>query len=85
MTHIYKLEDPDAGKNWRHKKKGKTGWDGRMASLINRHEFEQTQGDSDGQRSLACCFSWGHKDLDTTSNWTATLVGMAFVPLTNHC
>ena len=24
-------------------------------------EFEQTQGDSDGQRSQACCSSWGHK------------------------
>ena len=26
-------------------------------------ELEQTQGDSDGQRSLACCSSWGHKEL----------------------
>ena len=24
-----------------------------------------TQGDSDGQRSLACCGSWGLKELDT--------------------
>ena len=24
-----------------------------------------TQVDSDGQRSLACCSSWGHKELDT--------------------
>ena len=26
---------------------------------LNRHEFEQTLGDSEGQRSLACCSSWG--------------------------
>ena len=33
---------------------------------LNRHEFEQAPGVSDGQGSLACCSSWGHKDLDTT-------------------
>ena len=35
---------------------------------LNGHEFEQTQGDSDseGQRSLVCYSSWGHKELDTT-------------------
>ena len=33
------------------------GWDGWMASLINGHEFEQTQGDGEGQGSLACCSS----------------------------
>ena len=32
---------------------------------LNRHEFEQTLGD-EGQGSLACCSSWGHKELDTT-------------------
>ena len=31
---------------------------------LNGHKFEQTQGDSDGQRSLACCNSWGLKELD---------------------
>ena len=33
---------------------GDRGWDGWMASLTQWHEFEQTQGDSEGQRSLAC-------------------------------
>ena len=33
---------------------------------IHRHEFEQTPGDSEGKESLACCSSWGHKELDTT-------------------
>ena len=30
------------------------------------HEFEQTPGDSGGQRSLVCCSLVGHKELDTT-------------------
>ena len=32
----------------------------------NGHEFEQTPGDSGGQRSLACCSPWDCKELDTT-------------------
>ena len=32
---------------------------------LSGHEFKQTQGDSVGQRSLLCCSSWGHKELDT--------------------
>ena len=38
------------------------GWDHRL----NGHEFEQTQGDGEGQGSLACCSPWGCKELDTT-------------------
>ena len=33
---------------------------------LNGHEFEQTQGDSEGQGSLPCCNSWGHKESATT-------------------
>ena len=33
---------------------------------LNGHEFVQTLGDGDGQRSLACCSSWGHIESDTT-------------------
>ena len=33
---------------------------------LNGHEFEQTQGDSEGQGILACCSSWGCKELDMT-------------------
>ena len=29
-------------------------------------KFEQSQGDSDGQKTLVCCSSWGRKELDTT-------------------
>ena len=37
------------------------GWHHRL----NGHDFEQTLGVGDGQRSLACCSPWGHKELDT--------------------
>ena len=33
---------------------------------LNGHEFEQTLGDSGGQRSLAYCSPWGGKQLDVT-------------------
>ena len=32
----------------------------------NRHEFEQTPGDSGGQGSLACSNPWGRKESDMT-------------------
>ena len=51
----------DAGKDWRQEK-GTTedemvGWD----HQINGHEFEQTLGEGEGQRNLACCSPWGWK------------------------
>ena len=59
--------DPDIWKDWRQEEKGTTendlvGWHHRL----NGHEFEQTPRDSDGQWSLACCSSWGHKGSDRT-------------------
>ena len=33
---------------------------------LNGHEFEQAQGDGEGQGSQVCCSPWGHKELDTT-------------------
>ena len=38
------------------------GWHHRL----NGHEFEETQGNSEGQGSLVCCSSWGHKESDMT-------------------
>ena len=32
----------------------------------NGYEFELTPGDGEGQGSLICCSSWGHKKLDMT-------------------
>ena len=60
---------PDAGRKCGQEEKGATedkmvGW----YHWLNGHESEQTQRDSDGQRSLACCSSWGRRvghDLDT--------------------
>ena len=59
-------KDPDAGKDWMQEEKGMTdyevvGWH----HWLNGHEFEQTLGDSEGQRSLACCSPWGCKESDT--------------------
>ena len=33
---------------------------------IHRHKSEQTLGESEGQRCLACCSSWGCKESDVT-------------------
>ena len=33
---------------------------------FNGHEFEQTPGDNEGQRSLACCSPWGIKESEMT-------------------
>ena len=33
---------------------------------LNGHEFEKTQGDSEGQGSLACCSPWGCRESDMT-------------------
>ena len=33
---------------------------------LNGHEFEQTPGDSGGQRKLACCSLWSFKESDMT-------------------
>ena len=33
---------------------------------LNGHEFEQSQGDNEGQGSLACCSPRGQKEPDTT-------------------
>ena len=38
------------------------GWHHRL----NRHEFEQTLGDSEEQGILACCSPWGLRKLDVT-------------------
>ena len=37
-----------------------------LDAITDSMEFEQTLGDNEGQGSLACCCSWGHKELDMT-------------------
>ena len=48
------------------------GWHHRL----DGHEFEWTPGVGDGQGGLACCDSWGCKELDTTErlNWTELII-----------
>ena len=53
--------------DWRQEEEGATedetvGW----CHWLNGHEFEQTQGDSEGQGSLGWCSSWGFKESDKT-------------------
>ena len=38
----------------------------RWHHCLDGHEFEQTQGDGEGQGRLACCNPWGCKESDTT-------------------
>ena len=54
-------KDSDAGKDWGQEKGAAenemVGW----CHRLDGHEFEQTLGDSEGQRSLVCCSPWGHR------------------------
>ena len=66
-------KDSDAGRDWGQEEKGTTqdemaGWHHRL----DERESEWTPGDGDAQGGLACCDSWGCKELDTTEqlNWT---------------
>ena len=66
-------KDPDARKDWSQEEKGMT--EGEMVGWhrwLNGHEFERAPEIGDGQGGLACCDSWGCKELDMTErlNWT---------------
>ena len=70
-------KDPDARKDRRLEEKGTTedemvGWH----HWLNGHEFEQVLGVVNGHRSLVCCISWGHKELNMTEqlNWTYCII-----------
>ena len=60
-------KNPNVGKDWEQEEKEVSedevvGWH----HWLNGHEFVQTPGDSEGQRSLLCCTPWGRKEWDTT-------------------
>ena len=66
-------KDSDAWRDCRQEEKATTedemaGWH----HWLDRRESEWTPGAGDGQWSLTCCNSWGHKKLDMTEwlNWT---------------
>ena len=54
------------GKTEGRRRKGRQRQDGWVASLTQRHEFEQGPGDGEGQGSLTCYSPWGRKESDTT-------------------
>ena len=66
-------KESDAGRDWGQEEKGTTedemaGWHHWLDGLGSGW----TPGVGDGQGGLACCDSWGRKELDTTErlNWT---------------
>ena len=69
-------KDPDTRKDWGQEEKGTTevemdGWH----HWLNGHEFEQTLGDSEEQRSLVCCSSWSRKEFSLwLCDWTTTII-----------
>jgi len=52
---------------------------------LNGRESDWTLGVGDGQGGLACCGSWGRKELDTTEwlNWTELKCGYRGIPIGN--
>ena len=65
-------KDSDAGRDWGQEEKGMTedemaGWH----HWLYGHESDWTLGVGDGQGGLACCDSWGHKELG--HNWATEL------------
>ena len=79
-------KDSDAGRDWGQEEKGMTedemaGWH----HWLYGHESQWTQGAGNGQGGLACCNSWGHKELDMTEwlNWTDSYLSIYFffIPL----
>ena len=74
-------KDSGAGRDWEQGEKGMTedemaGWHHRP----NGQEFGWTPRVGDGQRGLACCNSWGHKESGSTErlNWTELKEGPCF-------
>ena len=74
-------KDSDAGRDWGQEENGTTedetgGWH----HWLNGRESEWTPGVGDGQGGLACCDSWGRKELHTTEqlNWTEYFLVIRF-------
>ena len=64
FPHLFAM---NAGRDWGQEEKGMTenemaGWH----HWLDGHESQWTLGVGDGQGGLACCDSWGCKELDTT-------------------
>ena len=73
MRRVVIGKDSNAGRDSGQEEKGTR--ENEMAGWhhgLDGRESEWTPGVGDGQGSLACCDSWGHKESDTTErlNWT---------------
>ena len=71
MRRVDSLVKTDAGRDWGQEEKGTTedemaGWH----HWVHGHESEWIPGVGEGQGGLACCSSWGCKELDTTEQLT---------------
>jgi len=66
MQRANSLEKILIRKDWRQEmgttKDEMVGWH----HQFNGHEFNQTQGDGEGQGSLVCCIPWGGKESEMT-------------------
>ena len=76
-------KDPHAGTDWGQEEKGTTedemaGWH----HWLNGRESEWTPGVGDGQGGLACCYSWGCKESDTTEQLNLTELKICFMKTT---
>ena len=88
-SHLFR-KDLDVGNDWGQEEKSATedemvGWH----PELNGHEFKQTQGDSEGQRSLACWVYGVIKGWTRFSDWTTILQSPCFLAQgkeeTNKC
>ena len=59
-------KDHDAWENWMQEKGMTEDEMVRDNHWLSGHEFNQTQGDSGGQESLACCSPWSSKKSNTS-------------------
>ena len=81
-------KDPDAGKDWRQKKKGVTEDEMVIQQhQVNGHESKQTPGDSGGQRILTGYTPWGHRvghDLGTICRYAQLNYFAVYLKLRQH-
>ena len=68
-------DDPDSGKDWRQEERGTTenemvGWH----HWLNRHDLEQSQGDSEGQEAWCAAVHGVTKSQTWVINWTTTIL-----------